>query len=158
MKIFSNFIPVETITCDYRHPPWMNSFIKNLIRAKDNFYKKFVNKSNNMNQLYAFKNLQNHLNPSIPKAKQNYVNKIAQRLGDPNISSKCYWSLLKILLNEKKIPCIPWLSRKKMKFSIIFSLTKVLRFQTEVSYLLNYLYVQIAHYLHVTLQKMTSFE
>ena len=52
-------------------------------------------------------NLQNHLNQSIQIAKQNHVNKIAQRLGDPNASSKCYWSLLKTLLYGKKIPCIP---------------------------------------------------
>ena len=90
LNIVSNSIPNETITCDDCDPPWMNSFIKNLIRAKDNFYKKFVCKSNNMNQLCAFKNLQNHLNQSIQIAKQNYVNKIAQRLDDPNTSSKCY--------------------------------------------------------------------
>ena len=85
----------------------MKSFIKNLIRAKDNFCKKFIRKSNDMYHHYAFKNLQNHLNQSIQIAKQNYVNKIAQRLGDPNTSCKCYWSLLKTLLNVQKIPCIP---------------------------------------------------
>ena len=85
----------------------MNRFIKNLIRAKDNFHKKFVRKSNNMYHLCAFENLQNHLNQSIQIAKQNYVNKIAQRLGDPNSSCKCYWSLLKTPSNEKKITCIP---------------------------------------------------
>ena len=85
----------------------MNSFIKNLIRAKDNVYKKFVRKSNNMYHLCAFNNLQNHLNQSIQIAKQNYVKKIAERLGDPNTSSKFYWLLLKTLLNGKKIPCIP---------------------------------------------------
>ena len=53
----------------------MNSFMKNLIRAKDNFYKKFVRKINNMYHLCAFKNLQNYLNQSIQIAKQNYVNK-----------------------------------------------------------------------------------
>ena len=107
LNIVSNFIPNETITCDDCEPPWKNSFIKNLIRAKDNFYKKFVRKSNNMYHLCAFKNLQNHLNQSIQIAKQNCVNKIAQRLGDPNTSSKCYWSLSKTLLNGNKIPCIP---------------------------------------------------
>ena len=84
----------------------MNSFIKNLIRAKDNFYKKFVRKSNNMYHLGAFNNFQNHLGQSIQKAKQNYVNKIAQSLCDPNTSSTCYWSLLKSLLNGKEISCI----------------------------------------------------
>ena len=105
LNIVSNFIPNETITCDDRGPPWMNSFIKNLIRAKDNFYKKFVRKSNNMYNLCPFKILQNHLNQPIQIAKQNYVNKIAQRLGDPNTSSKCYWSL------RQKILCIPPLFR-----------------------------------------------
>ena len=81
VNIVSNFIPIETVTCDDRDPPWMNSFIKN-IRANDNFYKKFICKSNNMYHLCAFKNLQNHLSQSIQIAKQNYVN--------PNISKKCY--------------------------------------------------------------------
>ena len=89
-----------------RDLPWMNSFIKDLIRAKKNFCRKFVCKSNNMYHHYAFKNLQNHLNQSIQIVKQNCVNKTAQRLGDPNTSSKCYWSLLKTLLNGKKIPFI----------------------------------------------------
>ena len=75
LNIVSSFIPNETITCDHRDPPWMNSFMKNLIRAKDNFYKKFVRKINNMYHLCAFKNLQNYLNQSIQIAKQNYVNK-----------------------------------------------------------------------------------
>ena len=145
----------------------MKSFIKNLIRAKDNFCKKFVRKSNNMYHHYAFKNLQNHLNQSIQITKQNYVNKIAQRLGDPNTGSKCYWSLLKTLLNRKKFPVfllyfmvinILLTFKKKMIFSIHFSLTNVPRFQTEASCLLNYHCGQIAHYLLVTLQKRTSFE
>ena len=77
--------------------------IKNLIRVKDNFFKKFVRKINNMYHHYAFENLQNHLNQSIQIAIQNYVNKIDQRLGDPNSSSKCYWSLILLSFMEKNI-------------------------------------------------------
>ena len=171
LNIVSNFIPNETITCDDRDPPWMNSFIKNLIRATDNFYKKFFRKSNNMYHHYAFKNPQNDLNQSIQIEKQNYVNKITQRLEDPNTSSKCYWSLLKALLNGKKIPCNSPLFhgdlcyfillltfKKKVRFSILLSLTNALQFQTEASCFLNYHCGQIAHYLLVTMQKRTSFE
>ena len=107
LNIVTNVIPNETITCDDWDRPCMNSFIKNFIRAKDNFYKKFVRKSNKLYHHYAFKNLQNHLNQSRQISKQNYVNKIVQSQGDPNTSSKCYWSLLKTLLNRKKPPCIP---------------------------------------------------
>ena len=167
LNIISNFIPSETITCDDRDHPWMNSFIKNLIRAKDNFYKKFVRKSNDMYHHYAFKNFQNHLNQSIQMAKQNSVNKIAQRLGDANTSSNCYWSLLKTLLNGKKFLVFPLYFmltnilltfKKKLRFSIHFSLTNVLRFQTESSCLPNYHCGQMAHYLLVTLEIRTSFE
>ena len=35
LNIVSNFIPNETITCDDRVTPWVNNFMKNLIRAKD---------------------------------------------------------------------------------------------------------------------------
>ena len=62
MDSVTNFIPIETITCDDRYPPWMNSFIKNRTRAEDNLYKEFVRKSSNMCHLCAFKNLQIHLN------------------------------------------------------------------------------------------------
>ena len=63
-----------------RDPPWMNSLIKNLIRAKDIFYKKFVCKSNNIYHLCALENLQNNLNKSIQIAKQNYIDKFSECL------------------------------------------------------------------------------
>ena len=37
LNIVLHFMPNETIGCDNKDPPWINSFIKNLIRAKDNF-------------------------------------------------------------------------------------------------------------------------
>ena len=76
LNIVSNFIPNETITCDDCDPPWVNSFIKNLIHAKDNFYKKSVRKSNNMYHLCAFKNLQNHLNQSTQIPKKTMLTKL----------------------------------------------------------------------------------
>ena len=107
MNIVTNFIPNETVTFDDQDPPWMNSFINNLFRATDNLYKKIVRESNVMNHLCAFKSIQDHLNQSIQIAKQNYVNKIAQRMGDSNTTGNCYWSLVKTLLNGKKTRCIP---------------------------------------------------
>ena len=103
LNIVSNFIPNETITCDERDPPWMNSFIKNLIRAKDNFYKKFVRKSNDMYHHYAFKNLQNHLNQSIQIPKQDWVIQILAVLnGKKFIVFLLYFIVINILLTFKK--------------------------------------------------------
>ena len=102
-NIMSNFVPNEIIICDDRDPPWMNRHIKNLILYKANFYKTFVRGKNSMFHLLTFHNLQNHLNQFIQKAKQNYLSKVAKKLSDPSTSTKCYWSLLKTLLNGKKM-------------------------------------------------------
>ena len=107
LNIISNFVPNELITYDDRDPPWMNWYIKNLIVAINDLYKKFVLPTSNTGNLLMFKNLQNHLIQSIHTAKQRNFNKISKKLCDPLTSTKCYWSLLKTILNEKKVPCIP---------------------------------------------------
>ena len=53
----------------------MNHHIKNLIRYKDDFNKKFVHGKNSMLHLLTFNILQNHLNQFNQKAKQNYLTK-----------------------------------------------------------------------------------
>ena len=74
----------------------MNCYVKNLILYQANFYKMLVCGKNSMFYLLIFINLQNNLNQSIQKAKQNYLNKVAENLSDPSTSTKCYSSLLKI--------------------------------------------------------------
>ena len=41
-NIISNYISHETITCDYRHPPWINKDIKELILDKTHAYKSYI--------------------------------------------------------------------------------------------------------------------
>ena len=93
---------------------------------------------------------------SIQVKKQNYVNKITQKLGHPDTSSKCYGSLLKTLINGKKFICISphfyvdeyTIDFQEIKWDFFNSLPviNVIRFQTEVSYLLNHYYRQEVHY------------
>ena len=77
MNIMSNFVLNELVTCDGRDPPWMNRYIKNLIATINDFHKKFVLRSSNMNNLFMFKNLQKQL---IQSAKQKHFNKIGKKL------------------------------------------------------------------------------
>ena len=98
MNTVANFIPNKTVTCDDRETCWMNSFIKNLICAEDNFYQKFIRKSNIIYNLCVFKILTNHLNQFIQAANNTMLTKLLK---------KWYWSLLKTLLNGNKTSCIP---------------------------------------------------
>ena len=50
-NILRNPIPHETITCDDRDPPWINSSIRCLIQDKNEAYKRFK-RSNNNNQYF----------------------------------------------------------------------------------------------------------
>ena len=51
--------------------------------------------------------LQAKLQSSTNFFQFEYYRKISKQLSDPSTDPKCCWSLLKTLLNGKKIPCIP---------------------------------------------------
>ena len=53
------------------------------------------------------KDLQTCLNASIEAAKEKYCHNTVNKLMNIKKSCKVYWSLLKIFLNNKKIPVIP---------------------------------------------------
>ena len=60
-NILSNYIPHETITCDDRDTPWINSKIKQLIQEIDNTYRIYF-LSNKNSQIFDKVNyLQNQL-------------------------------------------------------------------------------------------------
>ena len=51
--------------------------------------------------------LQVRLNCSIECAKERFYNEIVNKLNDTQKNAKAYWSLIKMFLNNKKIPLIP---------------------------------------------------
>ena len=105
LNILSNFIPHETIVCDDKDPPWFNRAIKSLIQEKDTF-NKYRKSKNNIQLLQHLRLLQEKLNSFISVSKQNYYSRMSTKLTKFHKSSKAYWSLLKIFLNNKKIPLI----------------------------------------------------
>ena len=48
-----------------------------------------------------------HLSNLIENAKNKYFFRISEKLNNPSTSTKCYWSVIKTLLNGKKVPCVP---------------------------------------------------
>ena len=53
------------------------------------------------------KSLQNQLKCLIEGNKEKYYLRISKKLMYPVTSAKTYWLILKTLLNNKKIPCVP---------------------------------------------------
>ena len=87
-SIFSNYIPHETITCDDRDTPWINSKIKQLIQEIDNTYRIYF-LSNKNSQIFVEVNyLQNQLKLLSESNKERYYLRISKKLMDPMTSGK----------------------------------------------------------------------
>ena len=97
----------ETVTCDDRYPPWINNNIKQLIQEKNDTYRIYILNDRNPHIFQKVKYLQTQLKNLIEHSQEKYYLRISKKLMNPMTSLKTYWSILKTLLNNKKIPCIP---------------------------------------------------
>ena len=101
LNIFSNFISNRIKTFTESDPPWMTKDIKNKIKLKKTFYRKYMR--------YQNTNQQSSENNIITKSKEKYYQLINAKLNYPSISNKTSWSILKTFYNSKKIRIIPLL-------------------------------------------------
>ena len=101
LNIMSNFIPNEIITIDDRDPPWINKKIKYLIKNKTEYFKNFFN-PNNAASIRHFQQMQESLQRNIEISKERYYSKLSAKLTNNKINPKCYWTILKTFLNNKK--------------------------------------------------------
>ena len=85
----------------------MTTEIKELISRKNKLYSRIKRRNNGFLDKQLLHSLQQHLSKSTENAKNKYFFRISEKLKNPNASTKCYWSLIKTLLNGKTIPCVP---------------------------------------------------
>ena len=89
-----------------------------IAKSKKSCMKKISNMKNTLiiNQTFLLlqniNNLQAQIRTLIDISKEKYFSRISQKLESTSKNTKCYWPLLKLFLNNKKIPCIPPLFRK----------------------------------------------
>ena len=109
LNVLSNFIPHEIILCNDKYPPWFNSRIKSLLQAKNKVFNNYRKNKTNIQLLNNLNLLQECLGGLITKSKNNYCERMANKLNNLQRNSKAYWSLLKCNLNNKKILLMPLL-------------------------------------------------
>ena len=101
----ANFIAHEAIICDDRDPSWISNRIKKIIPERNSLYK--VYRISNDPQIFEkLTFLQNKLHLTIQKSKDTYYPDLSTKLIKQKSNPKIYWSVLKRILNNKKIPCI----------------------------------------------------
>ena len=87
-------------------PPWINNKIKSLIKNKTEYFKNFF-KPNNPVSIRHFEKMLDALRKNIEVSKQKCYSNFSRKLAVNKINLRCYWSILKSFLNDKKNPCIP---------------------------------------------------
>ena len=107
LNVLSNFIPHEVVVCDDKDPPWFNGKIKLLINEKLRTYNAYHKNIENNQLCKNLSSLQQRLHDLIDDSKQKYFLRLTQKLNTIQKSTKAYWALLKIFLNNRKIPVIP---------------------------------------------------
>ena len=73
-------------------------------------------KPNNSEWMWHFEQVQDTLPTGIEISNQKYYFKLSRKLAVNKINPKCYWSILKIFLSNKKILCIPSLIHNNQFF------------------------------------------
>ena len=111
-NILVNIIPHETIACDDRDPPWINSSIRRLIQDKNEAYQRFKRSNNNSQYFENFQSLQNLLGVSTEASKERYYSRLCKKFMKPSTSPKTYWSVLKFSMVIKKYPVFHQFSTK----------------------------------------------
>ena len=106
LNIMTNFIPHETKIFNDREPPGINNKVKTMIQEKNKIYKLYLKNKSNM-LATKLETLQNLICETLENCKGKYYENISKKLCSQVIASKYYWSLLKIMLNDQKVPCIP---------------------------------------------------
>ena len=102
----TNFIPNETKIFNVREPPWINNKVKTIIQEKNKIYQLYLKNKSNM-LATKLKTMQNLIYETLESCKSKYYENISKKLCSKATAPKCYWSLLKTMLNDKKVPCIP---------------------------------------------------
>ena len=125
INVMSNYTLNETKVFDEKNLPWMNKKIESLITAKYELLKKHSKNNRNFYHTYKYKALKGKLGSLIESSKQRYYKRASQNQSSTSTNSKCYWYLLKRILNDKKIPIFSSLFRNN-KFMSNFTETRKL--------------------------------
>ena len=106
INVFNNYCPNKIITCQDKDAPWMTDVIKRLLKEKELIYKQYKNGFRNEDKTSLNKK-QKECSLAISAAKELYLINEGNKLNDPLLGPKRYWSILNRFLNKKKIPLIP---------------------------------------------------
>ncbi|XP_028412551.1 uncharacterized protein LOC114535443 [Dendronephthya gigantea] len=98
--IIDNYIPNKIVVIRPRDKPWMISAVRTAIRKRNRLLKQFSKRKTDF-LWRRYKNQRNYTMWLIREAKTSYYRKLNNKLSDPSLGPKKWWSYIKSTLNHK---------------------------------------------------------
>ena len=85
----------------------MTNEIKLKLREKTNIYKKYIKNRNDLGNKELLNNKRTEVADLVTSAKEKYYVNEGNKLLDPSLGPKRYWSIINSFLGKSKLPIIP---------------------------------------------------
>ena len=93
LNIFRNCIPNKKIKFNYCQPLWMNDDIKRCLKGRSKLTKFFYKNGQKREDKGKLEAKSTYCAEQIMKAKNDYTQRMANKLNDPKAAPKTYWSI-----------------------------------------------------------------
>ena len=107
LDIMAKHISNKIITCNEKDSPWITPEIKTAIRRNSRVYRKWVNRGRNPPDQDKVREVRNSTNKLIKEARLAYYTYLGNKLSDPEIGQKQFWTAYKKIANKKRNTNIP---------------------------------------------------
>ena len=97
MNVFFNFVHNKTITCRDEDPPWLTEEVKELCLMKTKIYENYIKNGRSDADKDELIKVTSLSSDAIIKPKEYFLS-LGNKLNDPQIGAKSYWSILNKLL------------------------------------------------------------
>ena len=105
-NISHTYIPNKRVIIRPNDKPWMNSYLRTLMRKRNRLFNKF-NRTLNPQVWLEYKKLRNFIVNEIRKRKVDYFDSISAKLSTPGLCPKKWWRLAKALTFNKTAKSTP---------------------------------------------------
>ena len=85
----------------------MTEDIENKIKLKNKFYRQYMRHQTQISSLLKIGDIRKEISNLITKSKEIHYQRIDEKLNDPSLNNKIYWSILKTFYNSAKLPIMP---------------------------------------------------
>ena len=87
LYLVNKHIPNKHVRIRKSDPPWLSNNIKRLMRKRKRFYDKYK-RSENQSDFNKYKQVRNEVTFAVRKAESEEIDKLSNKLKDPNIGGK----------------------------------------------------------------------